>query len=392
MLIKNNSGIGLCLRVALAISVTVFPAAPAAAYSDQTTTERVLNENKGFIDFMDVCVTNFGDEQRERFREIYRHHFNAEVSFLQSDYKAAFKRLYLSEGVNAGLFADMARDIYLEGAKDILDSIAPEIIRSKNSRAKLYLTLGYRDRAVGFNYYTIGMASNPKLYSYKIYKYIDTVKMSRRAKRYAFLALYESRSDEMKTKIFNHLFEMEREAGNPFYSRFLAKNGDAFLNELNRDYYESTPTDASAEKTKGEADAEAGSFEKKTERRVRFRAEKTVAQYILNREFEKAEDTIREYVDDFNFKIIKAMLEMLSAEGSGSPGGVDYRGFLPHHTDNYVRYSKESALASFSGSIKVEDYVEKSGPGEKAKPGDGKAAEGKDAADHDGEERVEGKK
>jgi len=86
------------------------------------------------------------------------------------------------------------------------------------------------------------------------------------------------------------------------------------------------------------------------------------------------------------------MLEMLSAEGSGSPDGVDYRGFLPHHTDNYVRYSKESALASFSGSIKVEDYVEKSGPGEKAKPGDGKAAEGKDAAHHDGEERVEGKK
>ena len=120
MLIKNNSGIGLCLRVALAISVTVFPAAPAAAYSDQTTTERVLNENKGFIDFMDVCVTNFGDEQRERFREIYRHHFNAEVAFLQSDYKAAFKRLYLSEGVNAGLFADMARDIYLEDRKSVV--------------------------------------------------------------------------------------------------------------------------------------------------------------------------------------------------------------------------------------------------------------------------------
>lgn len=391
MLIKMNSGIGLCLRIALAITVVVLFTRAAAAFSDQTTTERILNENKGFIDFMDVCITNFGDERKDRFKEVYRHHFNAEVAFLQSDYRAAFKRLYLSQGSHSGLYADMVRDAYLEGAKDILDSLAPEIIRSKNARAKLYLTLGYRDRAVGFNHYTIGTASNPKLHSYKIYKYIDAVKMSRRAKRYGFLALFESRPDEMKTKIFNHLFEMEREAGSQFYNRFLAKNGDAFLNELNRDYYEATPGEASAEKKKDEADMEAGSYEKKTERRVRFRAEKTVAQYILNREFEKAEDTIREYVDDFNFKIIKATLEMLAAESAASAGGIDYTKFLLHHTDNYVRYSKESALSTFSGSIKVEDYVEKDESLEK-KPGEMKEAGEKDAADHAREEGVEGKK
>lgn len=391
MLIKTNSGIGLCLRIALAITVVVLFTRAAAAFSDQTTTERILNENKGFIDFMDVCITNFGEERKERFKEVYRHHFNAEVAFLQSDYKAAYKRLYLSQSSHSGLYAEMVRDAYLEGAKDILDSLAPEIIRSKNARAKLYLTLGYRDRAVGFNHYTIGTASNPKLHSYKIYKYIEAVKMSRRAKRYGFLALFESRPDEMKTKIFNHLFEMERETGNPFYNRFLSKNGDAFLNELNRDYYEVTAGEASSEKKKGEADKEAGSFEKKTERRVRFRAEKTVAQYILNREFEKAEDTIREYVDDFNFKIIKATLEMLAAEGAASAGGIDYTKLLLHHTDNYVRYSKESALSTFSGSIKVEDYVEKDETA-REKPGQTKDAGKKDAADHAAEGGVEGKK
>ncbi len=376
MLNKINTGYGRVLLVPLAVWVfCLLPAVTALAYSDQTTTERILSENKAFIDFMDVCVTNFGEERKEQFKEVYRLHFNAEVAFLQSDYRGAFKRLYASQGKHVGLFAEMLRDAYLEGSKDILDSIAPEIIRSKNARAKLYLTLGYRDRAVGFNHYTIGTASNPKLYSYKIYKYVDSVKMSRRAKRYAFLALYESRTGEMKKKIFNHLFEMEREAGNPFYNRFLSKNGDAFLNELNREYYDYAPEEAGAEKVADDAlgteyDRESGGFQKKMERRVRFRGEKTVARYILTEEFEKAEDIIREHVDDFNFKIITATIEMLAAESGEPGGGIDYKKFLLHHTDNYVRFSKESALSTFSGTAKVEDFVDKGNPAGEKKLGE----------------------
>ncbi|RPI96193.1 MAG: hypothetical protein EHM32_03780 [Spirochaetales bacterium] len=288
-----------------------------------------------------------------------------------------------------GLFAEMVRDSYLEGSKDILDSIAPEIIRSKNPRAKLYLTLGYRDRAVGFNHYTIGTASNPKLHSYKIYKYIESVKMARRAKRYAFLALYESRTGEMKRKIFNHMFEMERESGSPFYNRFLAKNGDLFLNELNREYYDYTHEGTAAEKpadgaAETKSDREYGSFEKKTERRVRFRAEKTVAHLLLTEEFEKAEDTIREYVEDFNYKMIKATIEMLAAESGEPGGGLEYKKFLLHHTDNYVRFSKESALSSFSGTVKVEDSVEKEKPA-------GEKKLGNETAEHAKEEPAEAK-
>lgn len=402
MLNKRNNLHGLFIPLAVWV-LFLLPAAAALAYSDQTTTERILSENKAFIDFMDVCVTNFGEGRMDRFKEVYRHHFNAEVAFLQSDYRNAFKRLYESQGKHVDLFAEMLRDSYLEGSKDILDGIAPEIIRSKNARAKLYLTLGYRDRAVGFNHYTIGTASNPKLHSYKIYKYVEAVKMARRAKRYAFLALYESRTGEMKRKIFNHLFEMEREAGNPFYSRFLSKNGDAFLGELNREYYDGADAAAPAKvedaALKTESDRESGGFLKKTERRVRFRSEKTVAQYILTEEFEKAEDGIREYVDDFNFKIIKATIEMLAAESGEPGGGVEYKKFLLHHTDNYVRFSKESALSTFSGTVKVEDFVEKDSAVEK-KPAEESAEQkpvdekkpGKETAEHAGEEPAEAKK
>ncbi|HSV95403.1 MAG TPA: hypothetical protein VLM75_00565 [Spirochaetota bacterium] len=389
MLNKKNTGYGPLISLAVWF-LSLMSAVTASAYSDQTTTERILNENKSFIDFMDVCVTNFGEERKDLFKEVYRSHFNAEVAFLQSDYRGAFKRLYESQGKHVGLFAEMVRDWYLEGSKDILDSIAPEIIRSKNSRAKLYLTLGYRDRAVGFNHYTIGTASNPKLHSYKIYKYVESIKMARRAKRYAFLALYESRTGEMKRKIFNHLFEMEREAGSPFYNRFLAKNGDSFLNELNREYYDYAPEEATSEKPADgvpvtQPGREFGSFEKRTERRVRFRGEKTVAHHLLAEEFEKAEDTIREYVDDFNFKIIKATIEMLAAERGEPGGGVEYKKFLLHHTDNYARFSKESALSTFSGTVKVEDLVEKEKPAGEMKPGD-------KTAEHAGEEPAEAKK
>jgi len=335
-------------------------------YSDQITTERILSDNKSFIDFLDPCVTNFAEPMTDRYREIYQTHFNADVAYLQSDYRGAFKRVYASQGKQVDFYSELLKNYYLEKSKEMLDGLAPEIIRSKNSRAKLYLTLAYRDRAVALNYYTIGDASNPRLYSYKIYKFIESVKMSRRAKRYGFLALFESRTNEMKTRIYNHLFEMEREKGGKFYVRFLSKNGDAFLEELNRENprdEEKTPekkTDEHRdEKAPAVSDREAGDFENRIEGRVRFRNEKKVAGYLLNAEFEKAEDIIRNYIDDFNFKIIKATIEVLSAQSKQAGAADEYGKLMIHHIDNYSRLSRESALESFAGKVKVEDYVDR---------------------------------
>lgn len=340
-------------------------AGPLGAFSDQITIERMIGENKAFITFMDSCVTNFGESLMDRYKEIYQIHFNAEVAYLQSDYRGAFKRIYASQGKQADFYSDLLKNEYLEKSKGILDRLAPEIIRSKNSRAKLYLTLAYRDRAIAMNFFTIGTASNPRLHSYRIYKFIESIKMSRRAKRYGFLALYESQTNEMKARIFNHLFEMEREKGNQFYNRFLSKSGDSFLEELNRETEtetkesEKVPSLDGKERAHPGIDKEAGSFEKRIERRVRFRQEKKVAGYLLNAEFEKAEDLIREYVEDFNFKIIKATIEVLSAQNKQAGASDEYKMLLLHHTDNYSRFAKNSALESFAGSVKVEDFVDK---------------------------------
>jgi hypothetical protein len=406
------------LKLALILALIAGGARAGHTSTDQTTTERILGENKYFVYFADVCITNFGEAKTEQFKDIYQLHFNAEVSFLQSDYKGAYKRVYKSQEKEAELMADILKNSYLENSKDILDQIAPDIIRSKQARAKLYLTLAYRDRAVAVNYFTIGEASNPRLYSYKLYKYVDAINMARRAKRYGFLALYESQSNELKQKIFNHLFEMERESGGQFYGRFLVKSGDSFLGELNKTYEEyekqgvaepvrkEEPKDAAgikAEPAKTK-EKELTSFEKKVAKRVRFRNEKTVASNLLNAEFEKAEDVIRDYVEDFNFKIIRATFEVLAAKGKESKeSAVGYDSFLLHHTDNYGRLSRHSVLESFAGTVKVEDYVEKDGQkgvlqddGAKDKDGKGsdatKEAKAVEKKDDKKEEKKEEKK
>jgi len=322
---------------------------------------------------MDACVTNFGEGKTAEYKDIYQMYFNAEVAYLQSDYKASYKRIYTMQGKFAELIADILKNSYLESSKDILDQLAPEIIKSKNPRAKLYLTLAYRDRAVAYNYYTIGNASNPKLHSYKIFRYVESIKMARRAKRYGFYALYESQPAELKMKIFNHLFEMEREEGKRFYNRFLDKNGDSFLEELNRDVADLEKSGdevagTEAGKKEGTPDKEAGTFEKRLEKRVRLRNEKTVARNLLNAEYDKAEDIIRTYVEDYNIKLIKATFEVLAAKPKEAGTDINYQGFLQHHLHDNARLTKESVLQSFAGTVKVEDYVEKDAKDKNASP------------------------
>lgn len=161
---------------------------------------------------------------------------------------------------------------------------------------------------------TIGDASNPRLYSYKIFKYIEGMKLAKRSKRYGFLALFESQDRETKKLIFNHMFEIERESGNIFYNRFLSKTEDNYIKEIEKEYVEEPekikekddkvqPKEVVDIKIK-DADKlgklkeqdKVDSFEKKIEKRVRFKKEKMVAQNLLNAEFDRAEDVIREYV------------------------------------------------------------------------------------------------
>jgi len=335
------------------ILIFLFINVGAFAFTDQATSERILRENKHFIEFINISITNFSEDKKGEFRDVYEKHFNADVAYLQSDYKRAFKRLYSSQGEMSKIFESILKDKYLEDSKNILDKIAPEIIRSKNSRARLYLTLGYRDRTVSWTHYTIGEASNPKLYSYKLYKYEEGIKMARRAKRYGFLALFESQKPEVKRKIYHFMLKGEMDTGNRFFNRFLGISEDEYYKQIGVSYEEYEKKLDEKEKS------EDAVFEKKVERRVRFRNELRTAKFLLDTDFDRAEDIIRRYVDDFNYKLISSTFQVLSAEKTAESGAVDYKDLQVHLLDNYQRLSKASVLDGLLDSIKVEDDISK---------------------------------
>ncbi|MCX8124295.1 MAG: hypothetical protein N3F66_09040 [Spirochaetes bacterium] len=331
---------------------------PTDGFSDQLTADRAIQENKEFIEFMDVPISNFGDKYKEEFKDIYQIHFNAEVAYLQSDYNRAFRNVYESQKKQADLYSKLVRE-YLDETKKYLDAISPEVIKSKNKKARLYLNLAYRDREVARTHHTVADASNPRLCSNKIYKYIEAIKVLRRARRYGFLAIFESQTDETKKKIYNHLFEIEREKGNLFYVRFISKTEQEIIDEMQKEYYEVQLPGITGQPQKQEE-----TYEKRIEKRARFRDERRVAEYLLTAEFEKAEPIIRDYVKDFNFNLIVAAIEFLVVNKSPVTANFTVEQLKRYHDDNYSRYYSPSTLNTFAGEMKVIDAIEKKPEGE----------------------------
>ena len=360
---------GETVRIILSFLFIVLFSVSAFPFSDQTTSERILKEDKGFIEFINYSLTNYQDrdpKMKDTFKTIYQDHFNAQVLHLQSDYKNAFRYVRLSQRTQKDLFHKVI-GYYLEDAKDILDKLAPAVIKSKNPRARLYLTLGYRDRSVSSNLKTVGDNSNPKLYSYILHEYVEAIKFARRAKRYGMLAMYESQSLETKRKIYNDLLKKEKlrldeedKKNNitgriKFYERFLDKRDEKqaneavtpFTKELNKKFEEYV----------NEPAVKSDKHEDRTARRVRFRREQVLARHLQNLEFSRAEDIIREYVEDFNFKLIVSTYDIIKPETS-----IDKSMKQVHHFDSYNRLfnrkSEESMLIIVSKDVKVIDDIE----------------------------------
>lgn len=161
---------------------------------DQTTTERIIKENRYFLSFINVSVSNFGkDNHISILKKANQHQFNAHMWYLQSNYVRSYQEIKRSQSLLRDLYLQILDDYYREDARILLDISAPIIIQSKDKKAEHFLKLGYRDleeskvfREMGYNY-------NRFLFSNKIRFYIDAIKNARRAKRFAFLAILESK-------------------------------------------------------------------------------------------------------------------------------------------------------------------------------------------------------
>ena len=338
---------------------------------DQTYVERILKDNRSYIEFINLCVSNFAPDKKDELFAVYQKHFNGEVAFLQGDYKRAFDNVYASQKEMELLYEYMLTVHYLEDSKNMLDGLAPEIIRSKNPLSRQYLALGYRDRTVARTHYVVGDATHPRLHSYKIFKYQEGIKMARRAKRYGLLSLYSGQNIEVKRSIYNQLFKSENNDGVIFFSRFVDKDDNAYIAEMNKSYleyekeYEEKIKTLKAQEGELNPIGQAMVFEMKVARSVRFRREQQVAGYLINGEFEKAEQIIRPYIDRYIFKLIQATVNTLSGksgdhtEGETTGEKERYAKLMIHHMDNYSLFTGESILDGLVGSVKVIDDMKK---------------------------------
>lgn len=161
----------------------------------QTLVERILNENRYFLEFINTSVSNFGTQNNiKQLKDANQKHFNANLWYLQSEYSKAYKEIRGSQEILRDLYLDLLENRYIEDTQTLLNISAPVIIQSKDKKAELFLRLGYRDLASSHQYRKVGYNYNKFLYSNKIRYFIDGIKRARRAKRYAFLALIESKT------------------------------------------------------------------------------------------------------------------------------------------------------------------------------------------------------
>lgn len=162
---------------------------------DRAFCEKILGENKRFIDFINPGISNFArDEHLKTFRSAALAHYRAHKEYLAGRYKQTHARIRESQNILKDLYYEVLNDYYQKDTRELLERNSGMIIETKDVRAAHFMRLGYRDLKVSQIYEGKGFNHNKHLYSTKIWFYIDAIKYARQAKRYAFLAIIESQT------------------------------------------------------------------------------------------------------------------------------------------------------------------------------------------------------
>jgi hypothetical protein len=225
--------------LALVCGFSLFTGAAQAATADQGFVEKILRENRYFIEYANVCVSNFGSAENEKALKLAnQHHFNANLYYLESNYVDAFREIRLSQEILLDLYYDVLQKRYLEDSRLLLDLNAPVIIQSKDKKSAHLLQLGYRDVEVARQFRDMGYNYNRFLFSNKIRYYIDGIKRARRAKRFAFLSLIESKTPiEDKAEYQTQTWEEHKNKDDRENVRDYERVKFNMVNQINRKLY-----------------------------------------------------------------------------------------------------------------------------------------------------------
>ncbi len=212
-----------------------------AVSPDQTNLGILIEENRRNLAFLNIALSNLAPPQKKDeggnsesvknldfehyriIRDINQMDFNGNMWYLQSNYSLAFRQLRgAQERLKEGY--EFAIQKYLEDTRALLESAAPYIIRSDDNVAKALLRLGFRDLRTGEDKFLMGYNSSPYQFRYKILLYSEGIKILRRGKRFAILAMLASKTpDEDKAEYkfwsLEDLEEARKEIPEPRYEK-----------------------------------------------------------------------------------------------------------------------------------------------------------------------------
>lgn len=160
---------------------------------DATSSAKDLTETMEFLKIINTGISNFGNQDhKKRLKAASEKHFRAHFYYVSQNYQETFNKVRESQAILKDLYSDFLIKYYFDYSKYVLTSVSPKIILNRDKHARKFLKLGFRDLSESKKLYLMGENSNKFLYSLKIHYFIDAMKLARRAKRYAFLAVAES--------------------------------------------------------------------------------------------------------------------------------------------------------------------------------------------------------
>ncbi len=191
------------IHLYLIVIVTVFsfqPDLPAQrtksslSAGEQRNAEKGLKDNRYFFYFINPTISNLGtEEEKKMFKEAIQRDIIAQQLYMKFMFHESWGEIRRAQKILIDLYQKaIKKDVKI--TRELLNSFAPSIIRSKDHRARHYLKLGYRDASSAR--IDMVMADNYRetLYSMRLYKYVRAIKKAKHGKRYAFLAIIEAKT------------------------------------------------------------------------------------------------------------------------------------------------------------------------------------------------------
>lgn len=171
----------------------------------QRNAEKGLKDNRYFFYFINTSITNLGDEEEKtKFKEAIQRDIIAQNLYMKFLFGESFEEIRKAQRILIGLYRiNLGRDIDM--SKQLLNSLAPSVVKTNDYLARHYLHLGYRDAADA--QIDMIMADNFQefLYSMRLYRYAKAIKKVKHGKRYALFSLLQSQTEKNKKKTFSLL-------------------------------------------------------------------------------------------------------------------------------------------------------------------------------------------